>query len=76
MSTISNSHQFPTIVAPRKLSTCPIGLANASVLLAAKRRPIARGFGEVSSTINDPESPAFKKLLEELATTIWPEKFL
>lgn len=62
--------RFPTIVAPRKLSTCPIGLANADVLLLAKSKPIAGGFVPTSSTKGDPESPAAKKADDALFTTI------
>src|SRR6266404_6562656 len=66
----------PTIVAPRKLRTWPIGLAIALVLLPAKRRPTARGLVVTSSTINEPESPLLRNLLPLLAMTICPVKVL
>src|SRR5262245_56834361 len=68
-------YYLPAIVAvpphlePRKVSTSPIGLAIALVLLPAKSRPTARGLVATSSTIKEPESPLFKKELAELAIT-------
>src|SRR5438046_536803 len=53
--------QLPTIEAPRKLSTCPIGLAIALVELPANSRPTARGLVVASSTISEPESPLLRK---------------
>src|SRR6266498_3496142 len=70
----SHCRQFPTIVAPRKFKTWPIGLANATVLLLAKSKPIARGFAEMSWTSSDPESPAFTKPICFFFKTTAPTK--
>ena len=65
-----DSHQFPTIVAPRNESTSSMGFAIAVELLPAKSRPTARGFVPTSSTISDPESPLFRNLLPRFVITI------
>src|SRR6185503_10021870 len=64
--------QFPTIEAPRKLSTWPIGFAIADCELPANSRPTARAWVETSSTISEPESPLFKNREPRLRITIWP----
>ena len=56
------------MVAPRWLSTAPIGFATAIELLPANSRPTARGFVVTSSTIREPESPEFRNWLPLFAT--------
>src|SRR5439155_20496076 len=64
--------QLPTMVAPRKLSTCPIGFAIADCELPANSRPTARGFVATSSTMSEPESPLFRNREPLFLITIWP----
>src|SRR4030043_463552 len=67
---------WPTIVAPKKLRTSPIGLATARVLLPANKRPTALGLVLTFSTIREPESPPARNLLPRLLIMIWPVKVL
>ena len=64
----------PTMVAPRKLKTWPIGFAIAVLLLPAKSKPIALGLVATSWTMSEPESPPARNRLPLFLTTIWPVK--
>lgn len=66
----ANCSYCPTIVAPKKLRTSPIGFATARVLLPAYKRPTALGLIETSSTIREPESPPARNLLPLLLIII------
>ena len=58
------------------LSTSPIGLAIAVVLLPANSRPTARGLVVTSSTMQRARVAGVEELLPLFATTIWPVNVL